>query len=421
MSNTRGKRAIVPSGSMSLAQMNAAGAVALVPVDGEGRLVEGAGAVDLTEGDPRDDEAVEEPQSSADRVMEMLADVAGDERAKIMIYRVAIGGKNVFCDELAPEEFEAGGIKLIRDRFGDGEFIVKLYGTIPGTSRFAIRARSNVTIDKPRGLAPTPHQAQDSGMADALHQLAENQARMLDAITNRPAADPMAEMTKMLAMMTAMRTAMGLDTKTAPKSSIAEMVDAIRELKAANGLIEGKDDDESLTGMVKSMLPVIVEVMGKSRQPNPGPFPAIMPPGSIATATPPSTDTTPAQSPQIATEGHDMGMDEQLAAIALKGYLAALLILAQKNADPMEGANLIVDKLPDEIVDLMELETWFEMLLQIAPQVAPYREWMTKARDLAIAELYRDDDPEDTAAGTGAPPAPDPAPKASRKPAVKKV
>lgn len=402
MPTARRNRIISPTGPMSLADMNRAGAVGLVPIDAGGHVIEGAGALEMVDGDPRDIEGeppADDEQSSSDRVMELLGDVANDARAKVSIYRIMIGGKQAFCDELSPEEFEAGGVKLIRDRFGDGEFLVKVYGTIPGTNRFAIRARANITVDKQR--APVaPASGSTDALAEPLRQLAENQARMLEAITNRPVADPMANMTQMLSMMTAMRAAMGLDKPQEKRSTIGELADAMREMRDMKGLMEGEPADDSLTGMVKTVLPQIASMIGQQRQ-QPQSFHVIAPPPGIAIATAPTTDTQP-QQPTI--EGEDMGMRETMAAIVLKGYLAALFVLAEKGGSVEVGAELIAEKLPDELLDLMELPTWFEMLLQIEPKAAAHQAWLTAARDRALVLLEEPEEPEDTAAGDSEPP-----------------
>ena len=55
----------------------------------------------------------DEPESSTDRVQAMLSEAGGDATAKIVLYRLPVGGKKLtWLDEMTPDTFEAGGLKI---------------------------------------------------------------------------------------------------------------------------------------------------------------------------------------------------------------------------------------------------------------------------------------------------------------------
>lgn len=372
-------------------------AVALVPIDSRGRLVEGAGSWPMpVDGDPGaagdDDEQIPEPQSSADRVMALLSEVADDERAVVKVFRELPNGKQAWCNDYTPGEFEQGGFKMIRRSWGEGTFFVVLYGGTP----FRIKSKTKVQIDASRD--PEPVAQGSSELSQMLRQMAEGQALMLRAITERP--DPMASMTQTLAMMTAMREAMGLNNQKAPeKSTVGELVDALKEMKSASNLFASKDEDEdSLMGIVKQVLPGLVAAIGQAKAGGASPgaapsFPAIAMPPSIAHAGEVPAGDRPLDMPPSTEENPDMlGLTpEALAAIKMKAFVRALCLMAKAGTPIEEGAELVYEKIPDEALDLLELPVWWMLFVEQFPEVEPWQQWFTPVRDRVIAMLREEE------------------------------
>jgi hypothetical protein len=50
-----------------------------------------------------------------------------------------------------------------------------------------------------------------------------------------------------------------------------------------------------------------------------------------------------------------------------------------------QGAQFVYDKLPDEIVELMALDNWFELLAEVAPDCTLHKDWLQQVRDKALA------------------------------------
>jgi hypothetical protein len=79
----------------------------------------------------------------------------------------------------------------------------------------------------------------------------------------------------------------------------------------------------------------------------------------------------------------------------LRAYLSALVDMATKVVPVEKTAEFVVDKLPDELLEIMELPNWFEQLAAVAPEVKNHEEYLRKVRDLALSMLEFEDDGED--------------------------
>ena len=53
---------------------------------------------------------------NSERVRRMLTDVAGDDRAKLVVHQVLPNGREAWCEDYAPHEYESGGMKMIREK-----------------------------------------------------------------------------------------------------------------------------------------------------------------------------------------------------------------------------------------------------------------------------------------------------------------
>jgi len=329
-----------------------------------------------------EDEPIEE--TATDRVAAMMSSVNGDDRAEVKVYRIN-SGQLEYCRGYKPEEFESGNFDMIRERFGAGIYELRLYATDPNTKKFTVRRKHRVTIveDKietsPGGLG--------SGMAQVLQTIAQGQQQMLEALVSikqAPPKDSMEEMGKMLTMMAAMREAMGLNQPQGrEKSSIGEIVSAIRELRGAADEISPQQDKEP-DGLM-SVLPKMLELVSKGQQSQQEAqqavhFPPVqLPPSFQGPAQPEPQKQAP--TPQTQEES-DMKM---FTAIKLKSYLKTLIDLAVKKTPIDTAAEFVYEKIPDELIEIMALDNWFDLLSFVAPDVKDHREWLQQVRDKALA------------------------------------
>lgn len=330
-----------------------------------------------------DDDPIEE--TATDRVAAMMSGAGPDERAEVKVYRIN-SGQLEYCAGYKPDEFESGNFDLLRDRFGAGVYELRLYATNPTSKKFAVRQKLRVTIVEEKNQTTSGNLG--NGMSQVLQTIAQNQQQMLEAlvsIKSAPAKDPMEEMTKMMGMMTMMREAMGLNQPQGrEKSSIGEIVSAIRELRGAADEIAPQQDKEP-DGLM-AVLPKMLELVSKGQQSQQeaqqaAHFPPVQLPASFQA--PAQPEPQPQEQPQPATqEESDMKM---FAMIKLKSYLKTLIDLAIKKTPVEQGAEFVYEKIPDDLIEIMALENWFDLLTFVAPDVKDHKEWLQQVRDKALA------------------------------------
>lgn len=347
------------------------------------------------------------PETATDRVSAMLATASGLERSELKVYRLNQGTLE-YCKGYKPDQFEDGNFDMLREQFGPGEYEMRLYGPHPVTKKFGVRNQVRIKFAHQTEIK---HSELPSGLAQVLGTIAQGQAQMLDALVQmkqQPQKDPMEEMTKMLGMMTMMRQAMGMDgQQSRAGSSISEIVGAIRELRsAADEVSPQREEPETMMAMLPKVLDIVSAGMGKAQaqaQPEqPQDFQPVQLPPSFyqpeqSSQPVPEAPAVPApgpipqnQQPQTEDEVNHLKY-----IFKLRSYLSALVDFAVKLAPAETTAQFVVDKLPDELIEIMELPNWFEQLAQVAPEVKKHEEYLRKVRDLALSMIDYEDEGED--------------------------
>lgn len=329
-------------------------------------------------------EAPQEEETATDRVAALLQVAGGADRAEIKVYRMN-SGQMEYCQGFKPSEFEEGNFDMLRDRFGAGEYQIRLYAEHPVHKKMCVRNSVKIKIAENR-MDVTTTGGLGSGMAQVLQTIAQGQQQMLEALVSikqAPPKDSMEEMGKMLTMMATMREAMGLNQPQGrEKSSIGEIVSAIRELRGAADEIAPQDKEPD--GLM-SVLPKMLELVSKgqeSQQANQqmAQFPPVQLPPSFQ---PPAQPEQPQEQPAPVTqEESDMKM---FTAIKLKSYLKTLIDLAVKKTPITTAAEFVYEKIPDELIEIMALDNWFDLLSFVAPDVKDHKEWLQQVRDTALA------------------------------------
>jgi hypothetical protein len=321
----------------------------------------------------------EEPeidQTPAERIMAMLPNFSESERSSVKLYRVTGPNKYTWLNDYSCEDFEAQGFAGIRNEWGAGEFQVRLYATLPGDSTYCVRAKENITIEASKLSTAPVAQQQNNELSQVLNMLAQGQQKLLEALTNKPPADPMGEMQKMLGLMATMREAMGLNNVQQPqKSNITEIMETIRELRSVAEEINPKPEPAGDPENPMTMLPQLLEIvkMGMSQQaPKQQAFPPVHQPQQLE---------APVQSQPEPQGNEDVNFN---LINTLKTQLHHLLIKATANADIQETAQYVYDELPDEMIDAFFDDAWWDALKMLAPEVEPHREWFVKVRDAAL-------------------------------------
>jgi hypothetical protein len=349
------------------------------------------------------------PETATDRVSAMLATASGLERSELKVYRLNQGSLE-YCKGYKPDQFEDGNFDMLREQFGPGEYEMRLYGPHPVTKKFGVRNQVRIKFAHQTEVR---HSELPSGLAQVLGTIANGQAQMLDALVQmkqQPQKDPMEEMTKMLSMMTMMRQAMGMDNQSRAGSSISEIVGAIRELRsAADEVSPQREEPETMMAMLPKVLDIVSAGMSKGQpqaQPEPDAFhPVELPPvfaqapqqpqAQAETQAPPAYQPNPEPEPSQSQPQSEDQMQFGKYLFKLRAYLSALVDMATKAIPPEKTAEFVVDKLPDEMLEIMELPNWFEQLAAVAPEVKNHEVYLRQVRDLALGMLEFEDEGED--------------------------
>jgi len=288
---------------------------------------------------------------------------------------------------------------MLRDRFGAGLYELRLYATNPANKKFTIRSKLRVTIAEDR-VESSPGAQLSGGMAQVLQTIAQGQQQMLEAlvsIKSTPAKDPMEEMTKMMGMMTMMREAFGLNQPQGrEKSSIGEIVSAIRELRGAADEISPQSEKEP-DGLM-SVLPKMLELVSKGQESQQAAqqaaqFPPVQLPPSFQAPEQPDPAQYEQPQPQAPAPTQDEADMKVMTMIKLKSYLKTLVDMAVKLTPVDLAAEFVYEKIPDDLIEIMALDNWFDLLAAVAPDVKDHREWLQKVRDKALS-MFEDAETE---------------------------
>lgn len=336
-----------------------------------------------------DEEFIEE--SAADRVFTILEASRDVERAVVKLFRMTGANKYAWLEDYTPDEFETGGYRMIRDTFGNGEYEIRLYGIHPRLQQFRVLAKPRITIegapDKPAADA-APAVAPE--LVAMLKSQQESQAAILAALNNRP--DQMAQLSGLITMMGAMREAFGLNNPPAPtseKSSIAEVVAAVKELRAVSSELnpEPAGDPSDPATLLPGIMDLVKTAMQSRAQDasQTQELPSVLMPAEYADLSTPSPAGDPVSLCVTPEDMKALGMNP-IQLLTLQGNLAKLAKMADDAADPVAGAALLRDKLPAQFAPYLASPQWWPMLNAVAPGVAtePRRAWFTAARDRAL-------------------------------------
>jgi len=333
--------------------------------------------------DPEDngDEFDEVEESATERVARMMRSVDGDDRAKLIVYRIKGPNKYGWCCEYSIHDFETGGYGMLRTQWGPGEYQIRLYATKPGSNYYGVRAKENITLEvMANEPSPVAANAAPSGISSALESMAANQKALLEALTARPApVDPMAQMMQMFSMMKLMREATGEVTQ--QKSSIHEIMSTIKELRAVSEEINPPPADDSLIGQLPKILDLVQTGMAQQRAPESVQFPTVGIPPTLYT----ENQTPQPQVTELAQPSQEADMTLQM-----KAYLAVLIAMAAKDSDTDSAAELVYEHAPDEIIDMLENPAWFEVLSTVEAKVKPHKAWFEKVAAKVLSFIIED-------------------------------
>jgi hypothetical protein len=351
----------------------------------------------------------EEPEETAlSRVLTRIKTIdSADVRAEVRIYRVKSDRTESYCGKFTVEQYDEHGEELIRAHFGDGSYRVRVYGpsTTPGIGNYGKFSRlTNYPLEiEPSRLplaASIPGAAgavADNGTNAMIAQLQSELARLRAT----PAVDPMQSLKQAAEVMRLF----GIQPGAAmgkPQSVVQQIAEMEQMLKLRRTLREESESESDGGGdKTAGMMDIARDVLGvlKNQQPTaPEPIPAL--------AVPQTFQPPQAMQPQYQPTPQPIeGENVNLAQNALLNVTVAALINAANRGDTVEThAPGLADKMPDEVIDMMEIPLWYDLMIaNLTPAnvlgVEKHRDWFLKLRDAVLANVYADESED-------APPAP---------------
>lgn len=331
-----------------------------------------------------------EEESLVERIRAVVRGVTSD-RLRVKIYRANGPGAGEQMDELHPQEFDTLEFHEMRTRWGSGEFEVRVFGDK------GIITRGRMKIAAPLPGAVVHASQQNSELAQVLRMMADGQAQILRALTEKPPApDPQAQMRQTLELLTMVKALTG-DKPAAvePMTMFREMMGAAREMKEFQKEIADPnpsqiDDDDSIGGIIKSMAPVLQAALSNqpAQQPAPAGFPPLQP-----MQLPPSIENG-AHFSQQPPKGEDMANPVQQqtpAQLLMLGIIEDLCDMAKAGKSPVEGAEYALDSLPDDALPVLRNRYGVQVLQMQFPVISPHKEWFESVRKEAVRLM---DEPE---------------------------
>lgn len=312
------------------------------------------------------------------------------QQMTVKLYRMSENGTRVFCTNYSPEKFEKGDLEMVRSEWGHGRFEIRLIGP----TGLADKPREFEIAERFNNPVPALQNQNGGELAQVLRMLAESNAQILRALSDRapatPPPDPMAQFQQFASIMRDLNPAPAAPAAPVQSASsmLADLMGAMKALKevAAEAAPPAPSDDPM------AMLPSVLEIVkGAMQQRNGGQqvntgggFPMIETPGSFVAQNP-----APQQTEQSQTEAEQMNIT---GAMILRGLLQQLVNMAAAKQPPEAGGLFIYEKMPDEFVQYLELPNWFEIVESFEPRVSMHREWLEKAKAFADIEFSKPDE-----------------------------
>lgn len=343
-----------------------------------------------------------EPPTPTDRIAAMLGEARGDERAKVKLYKLIDGAAN-WCEDYTPETFEAGGMPMVRVKWGPGLFRVVLYAT-RADGGFGIRARDEIRLlpmlDEPASAARATGALDGQAILQAIR---DSNAALVTALQGQQ-RDPAAQMRETLSLMTLMREAMGLTGGNGGQSqTVSSILDDLRKMqKAAKefGVVpaEEKKDDDPIQSLVAQLAPVLLAAVQKGNSNgNAEAVPVVTLPASLAVGpvAAPALAASGVGAATVPAEGGASVPEDDMQALysSLMDYYNRL---AKMGGDPEAAALQLYHQIPDEGLKVLQQEDWWTYFLVFSPKSEPYREWFTKVRD-EVLKIIADEAKDDAA------------------------
>lgn len=324
-----------------------------------------------------DESEDEEPEDSpTERVAAMLAKVRDKEKSLLRVKKFQQDGSLAWCADYTAEAFEQQGYDGLRRDFGAGKYELALYATNPATRKFSRYGYEIVTImPAPKGEGEHKEGADVNALAPVLEKLVAR----IEAIEQKPAPDPMQNLSGVLALVKSMREAFGLNEQRQPQHSTADALKEVAAMLQITKQIREEIEpppppDTSLAGVGIEALKVIGQIAGAKSEPE-TPMPTVAIPPQLSENAANVAVSNPGAK-MVPMNPQDARMIETPEMQAFREAISGLNTFARFGAPAASIAEMIYEKAPDEVLTmLIEREDWFEQIKALAPEVGQHEAW----------------------------------------------
>lgn len=319
-----------------------------------------------TDGQPEDADLEDEALSR------VIADLRADAEhgdASVKVFRIIEGTRKLpFCFECEPSAFT---LSLVAQKYGGGDYLIRIYWTDPETGRYGVKRAVRQTIAPPLdGVVPGTKPDANATTLSATDAKIDRLADVIAAMATRNPADAMKES---FALMGMMRDAMGINSAPQHTAVAADPVAALKQMLEVQGMLkdiardnvpDGKSDTQVMLETVRELAPVMTQALSQSR--------------AEATSLPNHTAPEKMQMDSLTIQ---LGMLAAAAKMQKGTALYVDMILDSMDNDAEE----------DALLALLESPDWFEQLSRKNVLCSPYRAWFEKVRGELMAEFTVED------------------------------
>jgi hypothetical protein len=330
-------------------------------------------------------------ESAADRIAKMLDKSKSFTRSKVKVQRIKENGEEVYCNMYTCEEFERGNtLELVRKHFGAGRYMVELYGQKPTAKSLSCYSREIYELAD----APAPDQP----------DMREIVREALMSATPQPTSDAtpataFGSLKEMLQLIVMLREALVPPPPPPPPPLTSQLVELIAVMRGAKDIAREIDPPDQpsdpLMAIAQQALPIVAEAI-KGQQQRPILAPVTLPP-TLAAPAPAATNlpSAPTNGQAPASSAEDDVNNQEFA--ELRDAVRGVNMMARMGLEPEGVANLLFEKLDDEVEPLLRSEDWFTKLCQIERGCAQHQDWYVKLRSflLVFFEEEREEEAKD--------------------------
>lgn len=322
-----------------------------------------------------------EPTETDDQaLMRVLGSLGNDDEAMVLIYRQGPKYEDqTYIDECPPSEFRLS--MLQEEPYNGGTFRIHVRGA--GKTGFLANRKIKV---QPKAKKPDAVPAADV-VTSALAQMQQQNAAMMKELmtTMQAMRQPAPQQSPMdLIAMIKLVKELTVPAPAAPAAA-AEQIGLFKEVvamaKTMSEMTGGAPEDPLLRGLERLAAPMLT-YMAAQKQNQAVPQPTTMP----------TVEEQPAVQPE----------PEQDPMMMIRTYFAMLIAKAEAQVDPTPYAYLILEHVPQEMIDdRLRPDNWLDRLAEIDPRVKNHQEWFADLRNLIFELLTPESDADTTEPDNG--------------------